>query len=284
LIDIDLHTYCLDVSALSQAITPDTKAIIPVHYGGRACEMERILAIAQQNGLRVVEDAAHAFPATAGGRLIGTLGSDATVFSFYATKTIATGEGGMLVTSDARLAERARIMRLHGIDRDAFDRYRCERPAWYYEVVAPGFKYNMTDMAAALGIHQLKKAEQFQARREALAKRYNEELQGLPIHLPPGPVANDRHAWHLYVIRLHDDSRIERDLFIQRLAEQGISSSVHYIPLHRHPYWRERYDLQPEAFPNSELLYKRGVSLPIYTRMTDDDQARVIAAVRAALW
>jgi dTDP-4-amino-4,6-dideoxygalactose transaminase len=283
LIDIDLRTYCLDVSQLSRAVTPNTKAVIPVHYGGRACEMESILDFARRHRLRVIEDAAHAFPTTADGRLVGTLGSDATVFSFYATKTIATGEGGMLVTCDARLAARARVMRLHGIDRDTFDRYTSKQPAWYYEVIAPGFKYNMTDIAAALGIHQLRKAEHFQTRREAMAKRYNEELKDLPIHLPPGPAKNDRHAWHLYVIRLNDDARIERDTFIYRLADHGISSSVHYIPLHRQPYWRERYALRPEAFPNSELLYKRGVSLPIYTRMTDDDQTRVIAAVRSAL-
>ena len=283
LVDIELDTYCIDPAAIDRAISPRTRAVLPVHYGGRSCEMDRICDIAGRHGLRIVEDAAHAFPTTYKGKLIGTLSSDATVFSFYATKTIATGEGGMIVTADEQIARQARLMRLHGIDRDAFDRYTSTKPSWYYQVIAPGFKYNMTDLAASLGIHQLRKAERFQLRRQEIADRYNEELHELSLVLPPQPLRGDRHAWHLYVVRLSDDAPLHRDELIRRMAESGIGCSVHYIPLHRHPYWRDRYSLRPEHFPNSELLYQRGVSLPIYSRMTDDDQTRVIDALRALL-
>jgi len=283
LVDIELDTSCIDPAAIDRAISPRTRAVLPVHYGGRSCEMDRICDIAGRHGLRIVEDAAHAFPTTYKGKLIGTLSSDATVFSFYATKTIATGEGGMIVTADEQIARQARLMRLHGIDRDAFDRYTSTKPSWYYQVIAPGFKYNMTDLAASLGIHQLRKAERFQLRRQEIADRYNEELHELSLVLPPQPLRGDRHAWHLYVVRLSDDAPLHRDELIRRMAESGIGCSVHYIPLHRHPYWRDRYSLRPEHFPNSELLYQRGVSLPIYSRMTDDDQTRVIDALRALL-
>ena len=283
LVDIDPETYCISPEEIEAAVTPKTRAIIPVHYGGLACAMDRIRPMAHRHGLAIVEDAAHAFPTTYRGKLIGTLDSDCTVFSFYATKTIATGEGGMLVTRDARVAARARVMRLHGIDRDAFDRYTSNRPAWYYEVVAPGFKYNMTDLAAALGIHQLRKAEAFQRRREELAARYNHELADLPLQLPPQAPADGQHAWHLYVVQVLEDAPVGRDRLIELMFKAGIGCSVHYIPLHQHPYWRDRYHLRAERFPNSQRLYERGVSLPLYTKMTDDDQARVIAALRSIL-
>ncbi|HNU10593.1 MAG TPA: DegT/DnrJ/EryC1/StrS aminotransferase family protein [Rubrivivax sp.] len=283
LIDIDPATLCLDLEQLEAAIGPRSKAIIPVHYGGLAVDMPAVLRLARAHGLAVVEDAAHALPSTHGGRLVGTFDSDATVFSFYANKTMTTGEGGMLVTRDARLAERARVMRLHGISRDAFDRFTAKVPSWAYEIVAPGFKYNLTDIAAALGIHQLQRVRAFQQRRAEIAARYDAGFAGLPIVLPPQPAAGDLHAWHLYAIRLADDAGIARDRFIEALFERGIGCSVHYIPLHLHPYWRERYGLRPEQFPHSQRAYERLVSLPIYTRMSDADVERVVDAVRAVL-
>jgi dTDP-4-amino-4,6-dideoxygalactose transaminase len=174
-------------------------------------------------------------------------------------------------------------MRLHGMNRDAFDRFTAKVPSWYYEVVAPGFKYNLTDIAAALGIHQLRRAQAFQQKRVALAAAFDEALAGLPLLLPPRAPAGELHAWHLYVVRLADGAGIERDRFIERLFEAGIGCSVHYIPLHLHPYWRERYGLRPEQFPHSQRAYERMVSLPLYTRMGVDDVARVAEAVRAAL-
>jgi dTDP-4-amino-4,6-dideoxygalactose transaminase len=283
LVDIDPATMCIDPRLVEAAITPRTKALMPVHYAGLAADMPALMAIARRHGLKVVEDAAHALPTTLGGRLVGTFDSDATVFSFYANKTMTTGEGGMLVTRNAELARRARVMRLHGMNRDAFDRFTAKVPSWYYEVVAPGFKYNLTDIAAAMGIHQLKRAQGFQQRRAEIAARYDAALAGWPLVTPPVPAAGDRHAWHLYALRLGDGAGIERDRFIEALFDRGIGCSVHYIPLHLHPYWRDRYALRPEQFPHSQHAYERLVSLPIYTRMSDADVDRVINAVRLAL-
>lgn len=283
LVDVDPATLNIDPAAVEEAVTARTKAIVPVHYAGLAADMTSLLELAADCDLKVVEDAAHALPTTCGGQLVGTLDSDATVFSFYANKTITTGEGGMLVTRDAAVAQRARTMRLHGMNRDAFDRFTAKVPSWYYEVVAPGFKYNLTDIAAALGLHQLKKAHAFQQRRAAIAAAYDAAFADLPLVLPPQPAAGDRHAWHLYVLRLADDAGIGRDRFIERLFDAGIGCSVHYIPLHLHPYWRDRYALQPGQFPHSQHAYERMLSLPIYTRMSDDDVMRVAQAVRAAL-
>ena len=283
LVDIDPATYCISPAALEAAITPRTKCVVPVHYGGLAADMTAILAIAKRHGLKVVEDAAHALPTTHRGQLIGTLDSDATVFSFYANKTMTTGEGGMLVTRHPELAARAKVMRLHGINRDAFDRFTAKVPSWYYEIVAPGFKYNLTDIAAALGLHQLKRLQAFQARRAELAAAYAEALAGLPLRLPPQPLAGDVHAWHLYVVELSDEAPITREAFIESLYADGIGCSVHYIPLHQHPYWKERYGLKAEDFPHSQRAYERIVSLPLYTRMTDADVQRVAAAARKAL-
>jgi dTDP-4-amino-4,6-dideoxygalactose transaminase len=283
LVDIAPATLNIDPAAVEAAITPRTKAILPVHYGGLAADMPAILAIARQHGLKVVEDAAHALPATCGGRLIGTLDSDATVFSFYANKTITTGEGGMLVTRDKALAQRARTMRLHGISRDAFDRFTAKVPSWYYEIVAPGFKYNLTDIAAALGLHQLKKARRFQQQRQHLAMLYDQALRELPLVRPPHAPAGDQHSWHLYPVRLADDLPLGRDTLIERLYAEGIGVSVHYIPLHQQPYWRDRYGLRAEHFPHSQHAYERLLSLPLYTRMTEADVARVAAALGRAL-
>ena len=283
LVDIDPATLNLDPQAVEAAIGPRTRAIIPVHYAGLAADMAAILAIAQRHALKVVEDAAHALPASCGGQLVGTLASDAAVFSFYANKTITTGEGGMLVTRDAALARRARVMRLHGMNRDAFDRFTAKVPSWYYEIVAPGFKYNLTDIAAALGLQQLKKAWRFQQQRQAIAERYDAAFAGLPLLTPPRAPAGQTHAWHLYAIRLADAAPVARDAFIERLFAAGIGASVHYIPLHLQPYWRDRYRLTPAQFPHSQRAFERTASLPIYTRMTDADVQRVIGAVRTAL-
>jgi dTDP-4-amino-4,6-dideoxygalactose transaminase len=283
LVDIDPATLNICPKAVEAAITPRTKAIMPVHYAGLAADMDTIHAIAKKHSLHVVEDAAHALPTTHRGRLIGTLPSAATVFSFYANKTITTGEGGMLVTHDAALAARAKVMRLHGINRDAFDRFTAKTPSWYYEVVAPGYKYNLTDIAAALGIHQLKKAQAFASARRAVVDRYNEALKDLPVILPPLPLPGDAHPWHLYVLRLQPEARLQRDALIEALFKDGIGVSLHYIPLHLHPYWTERYDLRTEAFPHSQRAYEQMLSLPVYSRMTMADADRVVAAVRRHL-
>jgi len=282
-VDIDPSTFCIDPARIEAAVTPRTKAIIPVHYGGMSCDMDAILDIARRRNLKVIEDAAHALPSLWKGQLIGTLDSDVTVFSFYATKTLATGEGGMLVTRNPEIARRASVMRLHGISKDAFDRYTSRAPAWHYEIVAPGFKYNLTDVASAMGIEQLKKAPGFHARRLTLAVRYDEALRDLPLTLPPRPPDGSAHAWHLYVIQLLDSAGIPRDQFIEDMAAAGIGTSVHYIPLHLHPYWRDTYGLRPEQFPNTSRAFNRIVSLPLYTRMTDEDQDRVICAIRSIL-
>ncbi|RQO59287.1 UDP-4-amino-4,6-dideoxy-N-acetyl-beta-L-altrosamine transaminase [Paucibacter sp. KBW04] len=280
LVDIDPATLNIDPKLVEAAITPKTRCIIPVHYAGLAVDMLAILDIARRHGLRVLEDAAHALPTTLEKELIGTMGSDATVFSFYANKTMTTGEGGMLVTRNAELAKRARVMRLHGMSRDAFDRFTATVPSWYYEIVAPGFKYNMTDIAAALGLHQLKRIAAFQARREQIAAAYNEAFADLPLILPPQAPEGDVHSWHLYVLRLSDEASIARDAFIEAMYAAGIGCSVHYIPLHQQPYWRDRYGLTPEQFPHSQKAYERSISIPLYTAMTDADVQRVIAAVR----
>jgi len=282
-VDCEPGGFNLDPAAVERAVTPRTKAVAPVHFAGQACDMESIVRLARARGLKVVEDAAHALPTLCDGRLVGTLETDATVFSFYATKTITTGEGGMVVTRDGEIARRCRVMRLHGIDRDAFGRYASRQPTWYYEVVAPGFKYNMTDVAAALGLAQLAKARKFHARRLEIARRYDEGLRDLPLLLPVRPADMAHHAWHLYVIRLTDESPVGRDAFIEQMAQRGIGTSVHFIPLHRHPYWRETYQLRPEYFPHAEAAYAGAVSLPIYTKMTDADVTRVIEAARAVL-
>ncbi|VVE84410.1 DegT/DnrJ/EryC1/StrS family aminotransferase [Pandoraea sputorum] len=282
-VDIDPTTLCIDVAAIERAITPRTKVIMPVHFAGRAADMPAILDLARRKGLKVVDDAAHALPATSAGVMVGKQGADVTIFSFYANKTITTGEGGMLVTQNPEIAKRARIMRLHGISRDAFDRFTAKTPSWYYEIVAPGFKYNLTDIASAIGIHQLRKANRFHERRQAIANHYDTGLKDLPIICPPHAAPGDIHSWHLYVIQLGDNARVARDTFIERLFEQGIGCSVHYIPLHLQPYWRDRYHLNPEDFPVSQRVYERTLSLPLYTAMTDVDVDRVLGAIRQAL-
>lgn len=283
-VDCDPNTLCIDIAQIEGKITPQTKAIMPVHMAGLACDMDAIIQIARKYNLRVIEDAAHSLPTKVNNVMIGQHDSDAVVYSFYATKTITTGEGGMVVTKDPELAKRCRVMRLHGISRDAFDRYTSNKPAWFYEIVAPGFKYNLTDIASSLGLSQLAKADRFQMRRQQMAERYLAELSDLPLILPP-QVANkesDLHAWHLFCCQLATD-KISRDEFIQAMSELGIGTSVHFIPLHIQPYWKEYYNLRSEDFPNATKYYTNAFSLPLYTKMTDDDQTRVIAAIRKIL-
>lgn len=280
LVDSDPVTLNIDPAKIEAAITPRTKAIMPVHYGGLACEMAAIFEIATRRGIQVIEDAAHALPATHEGTLIGQLPSAATVFSFYANKTMTTGEGGIVVTKDEALAARMKVMRLHGISRDAFDRFTSKTPAWYYEIVAPGFKYNMTDMAGALGRVQLKRLPSFLERRKHLASRYLSELRELPLILPADAPEGEIHAWHLFVLRLSGAAKVTRDEVIERLSGLGIATSVHYVPLHRQPYWRDQYGLTPEMFPEAELAYQRMFSIPLFTAMSDDEQTRVIAALK----
>lgn len=283
MVDVLEDTFNIDPAAVEAAITPRTKVIMPVHFAGLSCDMDALLAIARQHGLKVVEDAAHALPTTWKGRKIGTLDSDVTVFSFYANKTMTTGEGGMVVTKCPDIARRCRVMRLHGISRDAFDRYVSKTPAWFYEVVAPGFKYNLSDPAAAIGIHQLRRLPGFQEKREVMARFFNEKLAGLPIVLPQSAPDGDMHARHLYPIRLLPEAGILRDEFIVRMSELGIGCSVHFIPLHLHPYWKESCGLSADSFPVAQRLFEQEVTLPLYTRMTEYDQARVVDAVKKVL-
>jgi dTDP-4-amino-4,6-dideoxygalactose transaminase len=283
LADVDPVTLNMSVNAIKAVVTPRTKAVMPVHYGGLACDMDPIIEFARARGLYVIEDAAHAFPTRYKGCLIGTLASDVTVFSFYANKTMTTGEGGMIITRDPELAARARTMRIHGISRDVFDRFVSKTPSWFYEVVAPGYKYNLTDIASALGIQQLRKIDRFLARRHQLAQRYFEELNRLPLLLPADATHGGMHSWHLYVVRVTGAAPIGRNALIEKMSEHGIGTSVHYIPLHRHPYWRRRYQLRPEQFPEADAAYQCMVSLPLYTRMTDEDQTRVIRVLRELL-
>lgn len=274
----------IDPALVKKAITPKTRMIMPVHFAGLAAPMAEIIQIAKQHDLKVVEDAAHALPtALEDGQWIGNLDTDATVFSFYANKTMTTGEGGMLVSRHPEVIKRVKTMRLHGINRDVFDRFTAKTPSWYYEVVAPGFKYNLTDIASAMGIHQLKKAMAFQQRRQAIAQIYQDELADLPVVLPQTAGAGGLHSWHLYVLRLSDDCPLSRDEFVEKLYAQAIGCSVHYIPLHLHPYWRDTYGLSAVDFPVSQKAYERMVSIPLYSKMTQADVARVVNAIRGAL-
>lgn len=283
-VDINPKTFNIDPQKL--ATTLDTvegiKAILPVHFGGQACDMETILALAHTHSLKVVEDAAHALPTYYQGRMIGNFG-DITVYSFYVTKTVTTGEGGMIVTANPDYAERIRTLRLHGISRDVFDRDSSDQPTWFYEVIAPGFKYNMSDIAAALGIHQLRKAHQFQQRRAEIATQYTQALADLPLHTPYQH-PDSTHAWHLYVIQLQlEELPISRNTFIDKMKAANIGTSVHFIPLHLQRYWQERYQLKPKDFPIALDVYQRAVSLPIYPSMTDKDVERVINTIKQIL-
>jgi perosamine synthetase len=279
LIDCIQNTLNLDTNRIEQAITDKTKAIIPVHFAGHPCDMDPILSIAHAYDLRVIEDAAHALPARYHGKMVGSI-SESTCFSFYATKNITTGEGGMLTTDNPEYAARARMMSLHGLSRDAWNRYSAEG-SWYYEILSPGFKYNLTDIAAALGLAQLKKCDRFWKTRERYATLYSEGFRDMPEVVCPQASPNVQHAWHLYAIQLElDRLRISRNEFIHRLQQAGIGCSVHFIPLHLHPYYRERFGYQPKDFPLASRIFQRVLSLPLYSKMTETDVARVIETVR----
>lgn len=279
LIDCLPTTLNMDPELIERAITPRTKAVIPVHFAGQPCEMGSILEIARRHDLRVIEDAAHAFPASYKGKAIGSIG-DYTCFSFYATKNITTGEGGMVTTDDPDQADRIRRMSLHGLSRDAWKRY-TNQGSWYYDIVAPGFKYNLTDMAAALGLTQLHKAERFWKTRERYAALYAEGFRDLP-EITPLMIHDDvQHAWHLYVIQLDlDRLRISRQAFIEGLQQKQIGCSVHFIPLHLHPYYRETGHYSRADFPVASQAFDRMVSLPLYSKMSEEDVHRTIQAVR----
>jgi perosamine synthetase len=277
-VDVDPDTLNMCPELLERAITERTKAIIPVHIAGLPCDMDSILEVAWRHKIPVIEDAAHAFPARYKGRMVGTLG-DFTCFSFYATKTITTGEGGMICTDNDLWAERCRVMALHGISKDAWNRYTAEG-SWYYEVVAPGFKYNMTDLASAIGLAQLGKAEHMWERRREIAQRYNEAFGGRDALQIPSNREDCEHAWHLYILRLKPGAlRIDRAAFIEALKQRNISASVHFIPLHVHPYYRDTYGYKPNDFPVAYQEYRRAISLPIYSKMSECDVDDVIEAV-----
>lgn len=254
------------------------KAIIPVHIGGHPCEMDSITQIGKELNLAIIEDAAHTLPSRYNDRMIGSL-SDFTCFSFYATKTLTTGEGGVITTENDAWAERCRVMSLHGISKDAWNRYTADG-SWYYEIIAPGFKYNMTDVAAAMGLAQLRKVERMWARRKEIAASYTEAFSQYPELETPTIRAGVEHAWHLYILRLHLDClSIDRAQFMEKLKMRNIGVSVHFIPLHLHPYYRETYGYQPEDFPVAYREYQRVISLPIYSKMCDQDVQDVIEAV-----
>ena len=282
-VDSDPETLCLSLEDAARRVTERTKVIAPVHFSGLSVPNQALTDFAAAHGLKVVEDAAHSLPTLNEGKLVGTHGHDTTVYSFYATKTMATGEGGMIVTPHAELAKHMRIMRLHGINRDVFDRYTSRKPSWHYDVVAPGFKDNLPDTAAAMGRVQLRRLPEMTARRAAIAARYDQAFADLPLQLPARAAAGSSHAWHLYVTRLTDASPVDRDTFIARMAEERVGTSVHFIPLHLQPYWRDTYQLTPEMFPVASAEFARVASLPIFSSMTDQQVDRVIAAVRRVL-
>jgi perosamine synthetase len=279
LVDCQADTLNLDTERIEAAITPRTKAIIPVHLAGHPCDMNRILEIAKLHKLKVIEDAAHALPASYRDKKVGTIG-DVTCFSFYATKTITTGEGGMATTENPDWAKRIRMMSLHGISLDAWDRY-TDKGSWYYEITRPGYKYNLTDIAAALGIEQLKRCDDFYQARRRIAERYDEGFADLPEIQLPACASDIQHAWHLYIIQLNIERlRISRQDFIKALKSQNIGTSVHFIPLHLHPFYRDTFGYRPADFPQATAVFERIVSLPIYPKMTERDVDHVIDAIK----
>lgn len=288
--DVGYPTCLVEPETLQQAIKlhPDIKVFIPVHFGGQTAPLlingnRGLLDICRENGIKIMEDAAHAFPAKCEGRMVGGIG-DITCFSFYANKTITTGEGGMLTTNDETIARRVRKMRLHGIDRDVWDRFTSSKPSWEYDVVAPGFKYNMPDLAAAIGLAQLERAENLRRDRERCARFYFENISDIEcIDLPQVTEKMSDHSWHLFPIILKPDAPVTRNRFIELMSERGIGMSVHYKPLHRMTYYRERYQLKPENFPNAERIWKGNASLPIYPGLLDDELGYICSKVKEIL-
>ncbi len=285
LADVDAATFNVTAATIEPHLRPTTKAIIVVHLGGLMAEMEPIRQLVSERGIAIVEDAAHALPASRDGRAAGTFGL-AGALSFYATKTVTTGEGGMLVTDSDSVADRARVMRLHGISRDAWKRYTASG-SWYYEIEDVGFKYNLSDLAAAIGLVQLRRAEAMRGERERVARRYRDGLaaRGLDelVEAPPVPPAGVVHAWHLFPVRLRRGGAEGRAAVIERLRKAGVGTSVHFIPLHLHPYYRRTYGYEPDDLPIAKREYEREISLPIYPELTDPDVDRVLDALAGAV-
>jgi len=272
LCDIEEETHNIDASKIESLITKKTKAIIPVHFGGQPCDMDEICTLAKRYKLNIIEDAAHALPSRYKGRTIGTIG-DVTCFSFYATKTLATGEGGMATSSSKEFAENMKRNRLHGISRDAWNRYTV-KGSWYYEVVDNGYKYNTTDINSALGVAQLRKIDWMLEKRQHVAHAYDTAFKGTAVNTPL--IRNDREtSWHLYVINVNN-----RDELSERLKEDGIGTSVHFIPVHKHPYYRDTYRYCGDDFPVANRVFERSLSLPIYPGLTDEELSYVINAVK----
>ncbi|NMA84318.1 MAG: DegT/DnrJ/EryC1/StrS family aminotransferase [Epulopiscium sp.] len=278
--DIDLQTGCIDVDEIRKKITSRTKAIVPVHYGGQACDLDSIYKIADEYGLFVSEDAAHAIYTKYKNRMIGSQAKGAVSFSFYATKNLSTGEGGMLVTDDEKIAEKARVLVTHGMSRNAWNRY-TKGGTWKYDIEEAGYKYNMFDLQAALGLKQLERLSQMQDRREQIAKIYNEafsKLEGIEL-LKTMPYTTT-HAWHLYIIKIDPNkTSIDRDQFIIELNKRNIGTSVHFIPVHLMKIYREKFGYQEGGFPNTEEFFKGIISLPLYSKMADEDVQYVIKSV-----
>ena len=276
LVDVEPDTLNIDPLKVEKALSPRTKVILPVHYAGHPVDLDPILELATPRGIAVVEDAAHALPARYKGRRIGA-SENPVAFSFYATKNLTTAEGGML-TGAPEFIEQARVLSLHGMNRDAWKRYD-KGGSWYYEVIAPGFKYNMTDIQASLGLWQLRKLEAFVKRRREVVKMYNESFKNVEALELPVEKPYVEHAWHLYVLRLRQGVlRIDRDRFIEELKNRNIGVSVHFIPVHLHPYYRNKYGYKPEDFPVAYNNYQRMLSLPLSPRLTDQDVADVVEA------
>ena len=277
LVDVEPDTLNIDPEQVAHAINPRTRAVMPVHLYGHPCQMDALLDIAARHNVFVLEDAAHSLPASYKGRMVGTLGT-LTAFSFYATKNLTTAEGGML-TGDLDTIEQARVWSLHGMSRDAYKRYSAEG-SWYYEVVLPGFKCNMTDIQAAIGLHQLRKLPGFQSRRREIVRRYTQAFSKMEELQVPAERPEVGHAWHLYALRLNlDRLTIDRAEFIRELKARNIGTSVHFIPIHLHPYYREKYGYQPEDFSVAYENYQRLISLPLNLQMSDQDVNDVIEAV-----
>src|SRR5947209_12405213 len=252
--------------------------MIPVHLAGRSCHMQGMLDVASKHELHIIEDAAHSLPASYRGTPIGAL-SEITAFSFYATKTLTTGEGGMITTDNDALAERIRIMRLHGIERDAWKRYSSDG-SWFYQVLEAGFKYNMTDMAAAIGLVQLGKCDELCSARQAIMERYTAAFSAISALEVPHDYTDRKSAWHLYILRLRlEQLSIDRDRFISELKQRGIGTSVHFIPLHLHPFYQNKFGYKPGDFPSAEAEYTRAFSLPLFPTMSDAELNAVMAAV-----
>lgn len=282
LADVDPLTQCILPEAIEAAITPRTRAILPVHFAGRPCEMDAIMRIARKHDLRVIEDCAHAIETEYHGQKAGTFG-DFGCFSFYATKNITTGEGGMIIGHDEALVARARMLALHGMSKDAWHRFG-DKGYKHYQVVECGFKYNMMDLQAAIGIHQLARVETSWERRREIWNRYQRELAGLPLALPAQPAANIIHAYHLYTILVNKaDSRISRDDFLDRMNAAGIGTGVHYLSVAEHPYYQQRFGWRPEQWPNAMRIGRSTVSLPLSPNLHDDDTVRVVTAAQSIL-